>query len=334
MKFCIVSEYSWMLDEGMRNMAYYLWRELSQRHKVLHISLKPLFMFPFLLKRIYDYNPQLIHVIPGPTLKTFLLAKLLKIYYPKAKIVMSATNPVLGYLSKRLVPLLKPDLILAQTEEDRKMFMRFKCYTRILHSGVDTNKFIPVSSETKSKLRAKFGLDPTSFIALHIGPIRYCRNLLLFNKIRKRLDIQPLIIGSQSTPMEQDVLLKLVDEGCLVWVKYFKAIQEIYALADCYVFPTFKEGCSIKSPLSVLEAMSSNLPVITMKFGALPQMFHEGHGLYFVNGEDEIIPVLKEVMDKTYNHAINDVKTREKVLPYSWRSCAQKLERLYAELFR
>ena len=66
-------------------------------------------------------------------------------------------------------------------------------------------------------------------------------------------------------------------------------IEEVYALSDCYVFPTppMNKINSIEIPLSVLEAMACNLSVITTKFGALPKVFEEGDGLIFVDdGED------------------------------------------------
>ncbi|GAI57606.1 unnamed protein product, partial [marine sediment metagenome] len=40
MRICLVGEYSGNLDEGMRNTAFYLARELSQNNDVLNVDLK------------------------------------------------------------------------------------------------------------------------------------------------------------------------------------------------------------------------------------------------------------------------------------------------------
>ena len=80
-------------------------------------------------------------------------------------------------------------------------------------------------------------------------------------------------------------------------------------------------------PLSVLESMSCNLPVITTKFGALPKVFEEGDGLFFVENEREIFMVLEKIKNTNMK-----VKTREKVLPYSWENIGKRLEKIYSNL--
>ena len=83
----------------------------------------------------------------------------------------------------------------------------------------------------------------------------------------------------------------------------------------------------IEMPLSVLEAMSCNLPVISTKFGALPRIFEEGDGLIFVDSEEDIIGAVKKVKNTDVN-----IETREKVLPYAWGNVVRWLEGIYEEL--
>ena len=66
--------------------------------------------------------------------------------------------------------------------------------------------------------------------------------------------------------------------------EYITHLEEIYALSDCYVFPTTDRRYCVEMPLSVLEAMSCNLPMLTTRFGALPGVFEEASGL-IVRGE-------------------------------------------------
>jgi len=328
MKICILSEYSGVLDEGMRNIAFHISKELSRHHEVLHLCLRPLgnVFSRTLWKKIQDFSPQIIHLIPGPTIKTFLLMKFFKLHYPQAKKIMSATNPVIGYFSEKFIPLFKPDLILTQSNKSQRMFTRLGCNTHFLPSGVDTERFVAVSKEAKRRLRARFQLDEEKFIALHIGPIRRSRDILIFNRIAKETNIQVLIVGSLSTPLERDTCHSLMNGGCLVWRTYLRNIAEIYAFSDCYVFPTLHRGSSIEMPLSVLEAMSCNLPIVSTKFGALPEVFAEGEGLHYVDAEDETILALNQIKESE-----EKVKTREKVLPYSWKNVAKRLEHLYDE---
>ena len=107
---------------------------------------------------------------------------------------------------------------------------------------------------------------------------------------------------------------------------YFKNIEEIYALSDCYIFPVIKGG-SILTPLSVLEAMSCNLPAITRDFEGLTRIFSEGNGLIYIEKDEDFICAMDMIKKGI------EVKTREKVLAYSWENVAQRLGGIYNELF-
>ncbi len=251
--------------------------------------------------------------------------KILSLYCRGAKTIMSATHPAPFSLSKVFIPLLKPNLILTLSSEDEKMFRSLSCKTEFLPVGVDTEKFIPVSKETKCSLRQKYGLGKDKFIILHVGSIKERRGLQIFREMQGDGN-QVLIIGSTSTGIEQKIYRELEGKGCLVWIKYFKKIQEIYNLADCYVFPTRDRIASIALPLSVMEAMSCNLLVISTRFKALPRIFKEGNGFYFADKKEDFIQRLQEIKNGL------EVKTRKKILSYSWENVVRRLEQIYEKL--
>ncbi len=215
--------------------------------------------------------------------------------------------------------------MLTQSDESNKMFIDSGCKTEFLPSGVDTKKFVPASRDIKEKLREKYGIDKKKFVILHVGSIKKGRGIEIFKKIQTKRD-QVLILGNKSMGIEKQVYQSIKEEGCKIWVEYFSNIEEIYALSDCYIFPTSPTNriSSIETPLSILEAMSCNLPVITTKFGALPRIFDEGHGLIFAETEEEFSNKLKEIKNGDV-----DVRTRDEVLPYSWKNVGERLERIY-----
>ncbi|MEM2741205.1 MAG: glycosyltransferase family 4 protein [Nitrososphaeria archaeon] len=246
---------------------------------------------------------------------------------------MSAMHPSLPSFFKKLVSLLKPDLTLIQSYETESMFKRLGCRVEFLPCGVDVKKFTPVTAETKIKLRKKYGIEKEKFVILHVGSIKEGRNIQFLTKLQKE-DNQVLIIGATSTGINQKLCQELRKSGCLVWTKYFEHIEEIYGLSDCYVFPVmFKVDFtgrpvsdSIEMPLSIIEAMACNLPVISTKFGALPRIFHEKEGLIYANREEDFLQAVKKI-----KNGIN-VRNREKVLPYSWEKVAEKLQQIYSYL--
>lgn len=326
MRIGLIGDYAENLDEGMKNLAFHLTYELSKRHQVLPLNIKKIFFRSF-WRDIKKFNPQIIHYVHGPSVKSFIIVKAIAFYCGDTKTVMSATHPTPFSFSKKIIPLLKPDLILTQSYETEKMFINLGCKTEFLPNGINTKRFVPVSEDNKDKLREKYGLDKGKFIILHVGSVRQRRNIQVLNRIQRKENNQVLIVGSTSTLMEQGVYKSLIENGCIVWRTYCESIEEIYALSDCYVFPVINKLGSVEMPLSVLEAMSCNLPVISTKFGALSRVFKEGDGLTFVDNEEGFIGE----WEKSKNTDVK-IKTREKVLPYSWENVGKNLDKLYTEV--
>lgn len=332
MKICLLGEYSGNLDEGMRKISFHLFKELSKHHNVLTLDLRNVAAKNF-WKSIKSFNPQIVHYIHGGSTRGFILLKLISLYCSGTKTVTSIMR--FPTFSKYILSVSKPDLILAQSYEVEKNFKRAGCKTKFLPcGGVDIARFTLDTSAVKSKMREKYGIDKEKFVFLHIGSIKDGRNVQLLEELQND-DNQVLIAGSTSTGIDWSVYQRLVDAGCLVWTKYIENIEEIYALSDCYVFPVVLKkdnmgravADSIEMPLSVLEAMSCNLSVISTKFGVLPKVFEEGDGLFFAENEGDFI-----VLSESIKNGGVKVKTREKVLPYSWENIGKNLEVIYSTL--
>jgi glycosyltransferase involved in cell wall biosynthesis len=329
LKICILGNTTGNIDEGMKKITHNIARELSKNHDILTLNPLEVFSLDF-WRAIKKFNPQVIHYIPGPSIKSFILVKTLSIYIKDAKIVMSAPFPKLSIFSKRFIYLFKPDLMLVQSEETERMFKEKGFNTKFLSlSGVDINEFTPVSKIGKETLRGEYGIDKEKFLVLHVGHIKEGRNIQVFRKIQGEKGKQVIIVGSTSTGIERQLYQDLEKNGCIVFVNYLKDINEIYALSDGYLFPTLpgNKFNSIEMPLSVLEAMSCNLPVISTRFGALNRVFEEGNGLIFADKEEDFLQGIEKIKNGNM-----EIRTREKVLPYSWEAISKKLENIYESL--
>lgn len=105
----------------------------------------------------------------------------------------------------------------------------------------------------------------------------------------------------------------------IIITEYIEKIEEVYQCANCYIFPVFSEGACIEVPLSILEAMACNLPVVTTQFGGLPSLIDEGNGFIYVNNEEEIIPKIVAVKN------ISEPETRNAVKQYSWSNVVKQV---------
>jgi glycosyltransferase involved in cell wall biosynthesis len=104
----------------------------------------------------------------------------------------------------------------------------------------------------------------------------------------------------------------LARAGVKVWREYIANIEEIYQLSDCYLFQVSSKTAAIELPLSVLEAMACNLPVITTRYGALGDLFSEGDGFLFAQDPEEMLERISLVREGI------SCRTREMVEPYTW----------------
>ena len=325
MRICLVGHFSAAADNsgdlGTKQVGAQIAARVSERHETMQISIRD----PFSWRRIRAFRPQIIHFVLSPSMSGLLAARVLTLFCGSAKTVLSAPNPNLA--SWRIGTLLRPDLVLVQSHESESLFRRMGCDTRFLPNGVDVQRFVPVSGATKAQLREKYGIARDRLVILHVGPLIKRRNVEFLAQIQNA-ERQVIIIGR--IPMDEQVHRALLAAGCMVLTEYVEHIEELYALSDCYVFPTppANRGASIEMPLSVLEAMSCNLPVFTTRFGALPRAFEEGKGLVFVDSDDDLRGQLHRVDNGS------KPRTRDKVLPYGWDSVVGSLEGIYEEISR
>lgn len=326
------------IDEGFKKVGFRLIEEFSKENEVLaicgsgdgitenNIEVIPtnrLLISHRLMKRIKYFNPDFILYIPfsSASIYSFLRSKILKFYHRKSRIVMIALQPrEYTFLQKAIIPLLKPDLILTPSPQNLKILYQLHCRVEFIPLGVDIQIFTPIKEDRKKELREKYELPMHAYILLHIAQLDEKRNLKILKLLQKGNN-QVVIVGSTSPPEESPIDNELVEDlrqsGIKVIIRYIKNIEEIYQLSDCYVFPTTSQIGCIGIPLSILEAMSCNLPIITTKYEGLPYLFQEKDGFFYVDDPTEFeykVNIAKKVVLS---------KTREMVKKCSWKNIAK-----------
>ena len=326
MRVLLVGHFSSSLDEGVRNVGKYIARELEKTEiDIKTIDISSIFKF----RDINSFNPDIMHFILSPTTIGLVVVKLFSLIFPRVKIVVSAIHPSIH--QNGIIRVLRPDLLLVQSYDSENLFESFGFETQFLLNGVDTNKFMPVDSKAKNDLRVRYGIPLDKFVILHLASLKKQRNLYIFSKLSCQKNILVLIIGREDEDLDQRLKDDLVEMGCLVWVKHFPNIEDIYNLSDCYMFPTIDKEACIETPLSILEAMACDLPIITTRFGSLPRTFRDVPGLIFIHideiGGEDVNKYINLLNSKRIN-----IQTRNAVLDYSWENLTKKLENIYKEL--
>ena len=338
MKICLLGDFTGKPDEGMKNISKTVRDKLSSRQEVLALNSRDVIKKTF-LDNIRTFRPEVIHYLHGPTIRSLVLLKSLKaVLGNNVKAISSATRPYFSKYSRWAIPLLKPDLVLTQSSQFESFFKERGCRVEFLPNGVDCKKFAPVSEAEKFYIRNEFGLPQDKEIVLHVGHIKANRKLEVFKRIQRIDYIQVVVVGGTAQKSEDTLKRNLQAAGIKICHEYYEDISKIYKMADLYVFPiqdassklpdTYNQVGAIDLPLSVLEAMACNLPVITTRFGALQRLFQPGDGLHYAEDEADIIGQVKSFSFK------NVCNTREKVLPYDWERIVARIELEYQDLIR
>jgi len=341
LRICVVSEaIKSPFDEGVKIFVYHFIKELAKNHDVLGLSRAPnfegdiekycakalpknrLFVSFCLWRKIKAFEPDIICYIPTAhaTIYSFLRAKVLKLYYTKSRTVLITLQPrAYSSWSKRVIPLIVADLVFAQSTKTKELLERLGCMVKMIPSGVDLEKFTPASKELKEKLRNKYAIPINKYIVLHVGHINRNRNMQFMEDIQSLDGSQAVVVGSTTYPEDLDLIRDIQAKGVITITGYIEKIEELYQCADCYVFPVFSEGACIEIPLSILEAMACNLPVVSTRFGGLGNFINEGNGLFYVNAEDEIMAKIQFAKNS------DNPRTRNMVEKFAWQNVVQEI---------
>ncbi|HKF78900.1 MAG TPA: glycosyltransferase, partial [Candidatus Dormibacteraeota bacterium] len=234
----------------------------------------------------------------------------------------SAGRRLPGFVLRRLAP----DLLLVPTEHDRAAAVALGIPAATVCSGVDLERFRPPEPGEREALRRKWGLSPEDQVVLHVGHLRKGRNLRVMASIAAWPGVTALVAASSWRGPESDGLRRELEaHGVTVIDGYVPNVEELYRLADCYVFPTVSPGSAVALPLSILEALASDLPVVSTTFGALAERFGDVPGLELVES-----PTL--LLERALAACGMRVRTRHLVQPYGWDALAGRLADLLDDL--
>lgn len=193
-----------------------------------------------------------------------------------------------------------------------------------LKTGIDTNRFLPTTPETKLKLKKKYNIPEQKKVLLHVGHLKSGRNVDKLVNVNDKYHI--VLVVSSVTEAEKDSKIRrqLEARGNITIIdSYLENIQEVYQMADVYLFPVQEVENCIDIPLSVLEAASCNIPIVTTEYGELTA-FKGEEGFLFIN--DLSAESLNKAIDCMASKTVTT--NREAVSEYDWEKSIDALQKL------
>jgi glycosyltransferase involved in cell wall biosynthesis len=300
---------------------------INDKHRVIN-SNKFLISFKFIRAYAISYYSHIIYFSnESLTIGTLLRFSIINIFKPKkTKLILiilqhklqSALNTniikvVLKYLRVR---------IFSCSKEFENNFGR-KYSKRMLLVGVNSEKYHPVVKEKKIQLRKKWGFKSDDFILLHVGHISKNRNIEeLLDLIEHINSIKIVIVASSFNRGHIDTkIMNAINKKNIILInKYINDISEIYKLSNVYIFMVKNESGAIGLPLSVLEAVSCGIPVITRPFGLLPGIFSTHDNILFYNKYKELVKNIQNI--KSIENKVGHSPTSKS---FDWNNIAKEV---------
>lgn len=148
-----------------------------------------------------------------------------------------------------------------------------KIYT--INLGFDLNPFIGIK-EIKSKLRKKYNINEKCILIGIVGRLVRVKNHFLFLDAARNLlennkndNIKFIIVGDGELNKELvNYAKKLKIKENVIFHGWEKDICNIYSIIDILVLTSLNEG----TPVSIIEAMASSVPVITTGVGGVKDL--------------------------------------------------------------
>lgn len=212
--------------------------------------------------------------------------------------------------------------ILTLSAESCAYFTRETGSATQLRTGVDMRRFAPVAAGRKAELRAKYGVAPDKKVLLHAGHLKAGRNVEALLHVGSGYHV--FLVVSTVTQADESLRRRLEERPDTTIIDHFLPdVQELYQMADVYLFPVTEAENCIDLPLSVLEAASCNVPIVTTAYGELAA-FRGETGFAFL---DDMTPdALNAAIDRMA--ALTDCQNRAAVKDYDWGRAVAQLIRM------
>lgn len=205
----------------------------------------------------------------------------------------------------------------------------------LIHNGVDTELF---SSHTKSCLRREFGFKNKEIIfgcVARLDPVKNFPNLIkAFDASLKDGMIAKLLIVGDGSIMPDlcSLVHSLKRENDIILVGARTDVADCLGTMDIYVQASFYEGFS----MTILEAMSSGLPVIAYDVGGTHEMVdHRENGVLLPPEEEPnlLSQAMAELANDEYERKIMGNNARTTIeKSFSLAEMNRRYDQLFSEL--
>lgn len=241
--------------------------------------------------------------------------------------------PIEKYLSRYT------DCLITINKEDynRAVNNKFKA-NRIEHIqgvGVSLERFKPINSEDKKKLKKEYGYSEDDYIIMYVAELIKRKNQEMLIKamgtVRQNIPrVKLLLVGTGELG---EYYKQLVEEYKLTksisFLGYRKDVEKLLGICDLYVSTSKQEGL----PVNIMEAMACNVPVCATKVRGHVDLIQDQISGYLVERKNQnlLTQTIMKIYEKQISNSL-DIQTRQTITDkYSAASVEQTINKLYLD---
>ena len=206
-----------------------------------------------------------------------------------------------------------------------------------LPNGIDTEMFFPPTTEQKVSARKALGIPEGHFVVGGVGRLAEVKNPRAFLKVAARFlehTPQANFVIAGTGPLEAELRELGASKGIGDSVHFLGHISDrvgLYRALDALLITSNSEG----TPMTLLEAMSCGVPVVSSAVGGIPEVCQNNRDALLVPPGD--VEGFNNALKRLHGEGGLSGKlaenARSKVLErYEIRGLVRRIEGIYAEL--
>jgi glycosyltransferase involved in cell wall biosynthesis len=212
-------------------------------------------------------------------------------------------------------------------------------------NGIDTSYFDAThfSEDQKGSLKQGLGIKSSDFVFIFVGRIVSDKGIneliSAFSEIQEsKTDIKLLLVGPyepELDPLKEETLIQINANKSIFSVGYQDEVRPYFAISDCLVFPSYREGF----PNVVMQAGAMGLPSIVSDINGCNEIIEDRKNGYIIPVRDKeavketLIRILEnqEEYSKMQHNAREMIVSRfdQKVM---WESILQEYRNFEAKM--
>ncbi len=248
------------------------------------------------------YTAHGFHFYKGAPLLNWML------YYPVEKLCARWTDT--------LITINREDYALAKKK------MPAKRIEYVPGVGVDFSRF---GRADAAGLRQELGIPEDAALLLSVGELNDNKNHAAVIKALSGLDAYYIIAGAGENEQQLQTMIDELGLSSRVRLLGFRNdVARLYAAADLFVFPSFREGLSV----SLMEAMASGLPCAVSAIRGNVDLIDERGGVLFDPSDtDRLAAGLQQVLGRSFSQMGS--YNAQKVKAFSQEIVLERMKEIY-----